>query len=251
MTPSNSTSVVTKRPQAWIGTQNRRTSLKAAGTSDGSFRTRSNWSGWAAKRATMFPIAAIVVSTPAPRYWWMMCPAVPAGMSPRASASKMPRPTEPGARSSAVTPEHQPYSSPAMGKFSIVRWFIGPMTCIAAWPHRSMLSRTCPVKPIRSATTSSGNARARASMASNEPRDTSSSTSAAALASICVFRPRRARGDRFAVNVARSRAWTGGSEASDVPCRASLTIGLKPIDREEKVSGSPSAVRMMSYRVSA
>ena len=56
----------------------------------------------------MLPIAATVVSTPAPRYWWMMWPAVFGGMSPRASASKMPRPTEPGARSSAVTPAHQP-----------------------------------------------------------------------------------------------------------------------------------------------
>ena len=67
------------------------------------------------------PIAAMVVSTPAPRYWWMMWPEVLGGMSPRASASKMPWPTEPGARSSAVTVEHHWYSSPAMGKFSAVR----------------------------------------------------------------------------------------------------------------------------------
>lgn len=87
-------------------------------------------------------MAAIVVSTPAPRYWWMMWPAVPGGMSPRASASKIPRPAEPGARSSAVTPEHQPYSSPAIGKLSAVRRFIGPITCIAACPQRRMLSRT-------------------------------------------------------------------------------------------------------------
>ena len=138
-----------------------------------------------------------------------------------------------------------------MGKFSAVRWFIGPMTCIAAWPQRSMFSRTWPVKPIRSATTSSGKTRASASMASKEPCATSSSTRAAALASICVFSPRRARGERFSVSVARSWAWTGGSEASEVPCRASLTIGLKPMVRDEKVSGSPRASRMTSYRVRA
>lgn len=106
--------------------------MNAAGTSDGFSRTSASCSGWAANRATMLPIEAIVVSTPAPRYWWMMWPAVWGGMSPRASASKIPRPTEPGANSSAVTVEHQSYNSPAIGKLSAVRWFIGPMTCIAA-----------------------------------------------------------------------------------------------------------------------
>ena len=48
------------------------------------------------------------------------------------------------------------------------------------------------------------------------------------------------------MSAARSWVWTGGSDASDVPCRASLTIGLKPIDGEENVSQSPSASRMTS-----
>ena len=34
--------------------------MKAAGTSAGSLRTRASWSGCAAKRATMLPIAATV-----------------------------------------------------------------------------------------------------------------------------------------------------------------------------------------------
>ena len=89
------------------------------------------------------------------------------------------------------------------------------------------------------------------SLASDPPvhaqlRATRSSTRAAALASICVFSPRRARGERFSVSVARSWAWTGGSEASDVPCRASLTIGLKPMAEEENVAVSASASRMTS-----
>ena len=48
------------------------------------------------------------------------------------------------------------------------------------------------------------------------------------------------------MSAARSWVCTGGSEASDVPCSASFTIGLKPIDGDEKVSGSPRASRIMS-----
>ena len=51
---------------------------------------------------------------------------------------------------------------------------------------------------------------------------------------------------RFCDSVARSWVWTGGSEASEVPCSASFTMGLKPMLVDEKVSGSPSASRMAS-----
>ncbi|CAM5599008.1 hypothetical protein SDIAM26S_00507 [Streptomyces diastaticus subsp. diastaticus] len=150
-----------------------------------------------------------------------------------------------------MTWEHQAYSSPAMGKFSAVRWFMGPRTCIAACPQRSMLARTSPVKPMRSATTSSGKARARASMASKEPFSTNSATRASAFAVIEPFRPRSARGERFSVRVARSWVCTGGSDARDVPVSASLAIGLNAIEFEENDSQSASAPRMTSYRVSA
>ena len=56
---------------------------------------------------------------------------------------------------------------------------------------------------------------------------------------------------RFSLRAARSWVWTGGSEASEVPVRASLTIGLKPIAEEENVAVSARASRMTSYRVSA
>ena len=110
------------------------------------------------------------------------------------------------------------------------------MTCMAACPHRSMLSRTSPVKPIRSATTSRGRARARESMASKEPCSTRSATRASAFSSICARSPRRARGVRFSVSAARRRVCSGGSLANEVPVRASLTIGLNPMEVEEKVS---------------
>ncbi len=128
----------------------------------------------------------------------------------------------------------------------MVRWFSGPITSMAACPQRSMLSRTSPVKPMRSATTSSGKARASASIASKEPLLDEVGDQGVGLGVDLPSSPRRARGVRFAERVARSCVCTGGSEASDVPWSASLTIGLKPIDDEEKVSGSPSASRMTS-----
>ncbi|MEU7913111.1 hypothetical protein [Microbispora bryophytorum] len=76
------------------------------------------------------------------------------------------------------------------------------------------------VNPMRSATISSGTARASASMASKEPSATSSPTSASALTSMLFLSPRSAHGDKFAVSVARSRVCTGGSDARDVPLRS-------------------------------
>ncbi|KLL95078.1 hypothetical protein NJ76_30365 [Rhodococcus sp. IITR03] len=70
-----------------------------------------------------------------------------------------------------------------------------------------------------SATTSSGKARARASIASKEPVATRSATSVSALVSMVILSPRSARGERFSVRVARSSVWTGGSEAREVPWR--------------------------------
>ena len=168
-TPSISTSLVTQRPQAWTGAQKRSTSLKAAGTSDGFLRTSSNWSGWPPKSATMLPIAAIVVSTPAPRYWWMMCPAVSGGMSPRASASKMPRPTEPGARSSAVTGR-----APAVELAGDREALGGALVHRADDLHRGLAPAQHVVADVAAEADEvgddlSGKARARESMASKEP----------------------------------------------------------------------------------
>lgn len=39
------------------------------------------------------------------------------------------------------------------------------------------------------------------------------------------------------MRVARSSVWIGGSEAREVPCRASLAAGLKAMLREEKGRG--------------
>ena len=53
------------------------------------------------------------------------------------------------------------------------------------------------------------------------------------------------------MRVARSVVCTGGSDASEVPWSASLTIGLNPIEEEENDSQSARASRMTSYRVRA
>ena len=83
-------------------------------------------------------------------------------------------------------------------------------------------------------------------MASKEPLLDQVGDQGVGLRLDLALRPRSARGERFSVSAARSCVCTGGSEAREVPGSASLTIGLNPMEVEEKVSQSPRASRMTS-----
>lgn len=227
------------------------TSLKAPGISDGSARTRSNWSGCAAKAAMALPMATTVESIPAATYWWMIIPQLSREITPRSAAAKIARPMLPSARSSALMPFAHSKSSPATGKLAIVRSFIGPSTLKAAVPQPSILSRTSPCRPMRSMTTARGSACASSPIASNGPRPASSATMASAFASMPAARPRSARGDRFSMRADFSRLCSGGSVARDEPASASFIGSLKATDFEENTRVFDSALRIGSYRVTA
>jgi hypothetical protein len=241
--PSTLMSSVASRPNRGTGVSYRRASLNAAGISEGSARTSSYWPGCAASSAMALPMAAIVESSPAATYWWMIPLQLSWGITPRSAAANTARPMLPSARSPAAIAEAHSKSSPAMGKFAAVRSFMGPSTLNAAKPQARILSRTSPWTPMRSMTTAMGSACARSSIASNVPRSTRPATIASALASMSPCSVRSARGVRFSMSAARSGRWSGGSVARDVPARAWFIMSLKATALEEKARGAPSAAR--------
>ena len=140
---------------------------------------------------------------------------------------------------------HQPYNSPAIGKFSPVRWLSGPTTSMARPPADHVVAHVTGEADevgddLQREGAGEGVDRLEGALL-HEVGDESVS-----LGVDRVLEPRSARGVRFSVRAARSSVCAGGSEASDVPCSAPLTIGLKPRPTEEKDSQSVSASRMTS-----